>query len=255
MGSGVKLNINAGGIFSKTMHGIQHIERNSFNVEDCYFNVVDPVAINEDGLNPFDYILDQTVREDYREYECGYMSSYNSKNHANYGRVEESPEYTRLKEIASKLKYKEELLEIVSKYAKEFTKDILGVHIRLSDMNNIHGSDYGIFTFDDYVNLIQQETNLETKIFVASDNTESIKKLQNLFKDRILFVDGLIRGTTEDSDLSEIQINNIKNEAFWREAFLEMLLLSKCSKLICRTSSLANMAIISSNTIQKIIML
>jgi hypothetical protein len=255
MDSGIKLNINAGGIFSKTMHGIQHIEKNNFNVEDCYFNVVDPIAMNEDGFNPFDYILDQTIKEDYKEHNCSYMSSYNSKNHANYGRVEESPEYLRLREIASKLKYKAGLLETVNNYSKEFTTDIIGVHIRLSDMNNIHGSDYGVFTFKDYVKLIRQETKTKTKIFVASDNTESIKKLQRLFKGRILFVDGLIRGKTEDSDLSEIQINNIKNEVFWKEAFLEMLLLSKCSKLICRTSSLANMAIISSNTIQKIIML
>ena len=94
-----------------------------------------------------------------------------------------------------------------------------------------------------------------TNIFVASDNEESILKLKTIFGNRISYVPNLIRAKTEIEDSSTLQSDNFRSTKFWQEAFLEMLLLSKCSTLICRTSNVANMAIISSNSIKKIIML
>lgn len=254
MNNKVRLDINAGGIFSKTMLGIQQIERKGLNISDCYFNVVDERALNEKKFNPFDYVMNQTLDPEAVEFDCGFLPSYNSKRRSNYGRVEESAEYLKLKEIASKIKYQEEILSTVKDCAKEFTEDIVGVHLRLCDMNMLH-PEYGIVTFEDYVRSIIEETTPSTKIFVASDNEESLEKLYKLFGSRILYVNGTIRAATETTNSYNLQINHFKSDDFWKEAFLDMLLLSKCSKLICRTSNLANMAIISSNTIQKIIML
>lgn len=253
MGDKTKLNIKAGGIFSKTMLGIQRIDERKFNVEDCYFNVIDERALNEYNFNPFDYVLEQKVNQQYTAFNCGVLPSYNSKGYMGYSKVEQSPEFLNLKRIASELKYKEELLERVN--AIELPLNTVGVHLRMCDMNTVHAEEYGLLTFEDYVEAIEKEITSENKIFVASDNEESIKKLQIIFKDRILFVDGMIRCALETDDSFQLQLDYFKNKEFWVEAFLDMLLLSRCSKLICRTSNLANMAIISSNTIQKIIML
>lgn len=253
MGYKIKLNIGAGGVFSKTMLGIQRVDVHKLNIEDCYFNVIDERALNEDNFNPFDYVLEQEVSEQHIGFHCGFLPSYNSKGYMGYSRVEQAPEFLNLKSIASKLKYKEELLERVN--AIELPVDTIGVHLRMCDMNTIHAGEYGVLTFEDYVRAIEEEITPESRIFVASDNEESIKKLQTIFKDRILSVDGMIRCALETDDSFQLQLDYFKNKEFWIEAFLDMLLLSRCSKLICRTSNVANMAIISSNSIEKIIML
>jgi hypothetical protein len=255
MKSKVRVNIEAGGIFSKMMSAIQNIQQRGYDIEQCYLNIADTRALNEAGFNPLDYVLDQALEDDYEHFYCVYIPSYNSKNANGYGRVEESEEYLKLKEIASKIKYRKDFLDIVASYSEQITKDTIGVHIRLCDMNLLHTAEYGSLTFEDFIKAIEKEISPTSKLFVASDNTESLKKLQTLFKDRILYVDDMIRAATEDSNSSSIQLDCFQEERFWKEAFLEMLLLSKCSKLICRTSNLANMAIISSNTIEKIIML
>ena len=251
----VKLNIAGGGIFSKMMLGVQNIESDKLDVQDCYFSTVDHRALNEAQFNPFNYILDQTLSQDHIDFQCHFQPSYNSKNHSGKGQIENSSEYLRLKDIASGLQYQEDLIQIIDSHAKILDTDTVGVHIRMCDMNIYHASDYGKLMLDDYIKAITDETDSGSRVFVASDNLESLEKLRALFGSRLLYVDGLMRAKTEAEDTLNLQIDNLNNPTLWKEAFLEMLLLSKCSKLICRTSNLANMAIISSNTIKKIIML
>lgn len=252
MSDKVRVNITGGGVFSKVMIAIQNIEKDGHGLENCYFNIVDHRALGEDKLNPLDSVLNQSCNEDYRDANYSGHKTYNKED-----RIYESPEFEKLKAIATKLNYKQELKVLVDDYVYMLGIDqnTIGVHIRLCDMNIQHGRDYGYVYFDDYVKKIKKELNSKSKIFVASDNEESILKLQKLFGSRILYVKGLIRAKTEAEDSSNLQLEHLREGKFWQEAFLEMLLLSKCSKLICRTSNLANMVMISSNTIQKIIML
>lgn len=252
MGDKIKLDIEGGGIFSKMMIAIQNTEKCEYGIENCYFNIVDSRALGENGFNPFDYILNQSYDESYK--------SIRYTGHKIYDKevvLQDSTEFQNLKEIASKLNYKQELKVLVDDYLYMLgmDQDTIGVHVRLCDMNIAHVRDYGYVSFEDYVEALKRELDLSNKVFVASDNKESIFKLQKLFGRRIVFLKDLIRAETEIENSADLQAKHFKEEKFWREAFLEMLLLSKCSKLICRTSNLANMAIISSNTLQKIITL
>lgn len=249
----IRLNIRGGGIFSKMMLAIQNIAKFEYGIENCYLNIADNRALGLGDVSPLDSVINQSYDESYNFVDCKPINPY-----TNIDRVEESGEYLKLKQVASQLKYKPELLVLVDDYVYllGINKDTVGVHIRLCDMNIAHGADYGVVTFNDYVEAIQKELQYDnTNIFVASDNEESILKLKAIFGNRVLYVPSLIRAKTEVEDSSLLQLHNFKNIRFWQEAFLEMLLLSKCSTLICRTSNVANMSIISSNTINKIVML
>ena len=50
------------------------------------------------------------------------------------------------------MKIKKELLDEVKYYQDKFNIDesTVGVHIRLTDMNIVHGNDYGVLTFEDF---------------------------------------------------------------------------------------------------------
>jgi hypothetical protein len=252
MADKVSLQITGGGVFSKMMLAIQSIAHLGYELENCYLNIVDDRALSPERTNPLDSIIDQSYDSSYIPVGCIFAPSYNSRD-----RVEESGDYEKLKRIASQLKYKPELSVLVDDYVYllGIKDNTIGVHIRLCDMNIIHGADYGVLTFNDYLEAIQEELKSNNaNIFVASDNEESILKLKAIFGNRISYVPNLIRAKTEIEDSSVLQSDNFKSTKFWQEAFLEMLLLSKCSTLICRTSNVANMAIISSNSIKKITM-
>lgn len=248
----IKLNIGGGGIFSKMMIAIQNTEKYEYGLENCYFDTTDQRALGYDGSNPFNFILDQSYDDNYKRIQHNGHKIYDKRE-----RIEESLEFENLKAIASKLKYKQELRVLLDDYLYMLGIDesTIGVHIRLCDMNIAHVREYGYVSFEDYAEAIKKELDLEGKLFVASDNKESITKLQKLFGSRVVFIKDLIRAETEIEDSSNLQAKHFKEKRFWQEAFLEMLILSRCSKLICRTSNLAHMAVISSNTIKKIITL
>jgi hypothetical protein len=246
-----KLNINAGGIFSKYIFGIKNAILHE--ADSYYLNVVDTARTNSDI---FDNILDQTLSFDdtidsdniINEVDCQHLGNYTKFNP-----IEDSPNLPKYSEIIKKFKIKKELLDEVKYYQDKFNIDesTVGVHIRLTDMNLYHGDDYGWLSFEDF----KSKMNPDVKYFVASDNYESLKKLKELYGDNINYVDGLIRAQLETDDTSIMFLNNpvvFKNKQFWHDAFLEMLLLSKCGELICRTSDLSNVAVIYSETIKKI---
>jgi hypothetical protein len=237
-----KLDIGAGGIFSKYMFGLQNAAK--YNCESFYLNVTD------DRVVPFgfDFVLDQDKVEEFTTIPCENLGTYDKKNP-----IEKSIYYNIYKDLIKKIKIKKEILDKVNEYVEKFNIDdnTVGVHIRLTDMNIHHQKQYGILTFDDFVSKI----SLDKNIFVASDNHESIKKLQEIFGDNIKFIPEMIRCEKETDDSTILQIDNFKNEQFWIESFIEMLLLSKCGKLICRTSNLSNASILHSNKIKEIIRL
>ena len=120
-------------------------------------------------------------------------------------------------------------------------------------MNIHHKDDYGSLVFEDFLNEIKKLKEDGKKIFVASDNNESLLKLKSLYNDDIVYVDGFLRGETENEDTLLLQTNHLKDVTFWEEAFIDMLLLSKCETLICRSSNFNNASIIYSNSLKKII--
>ena len=235
-----KINVNGGGIFSKYMICLKNLVHVGF--DNLYINVTDE-RTKPDILNS---VLNQIVNDNFLNLNCNFNPTYDDNT-----KIELSNDFNRYKEIITKIKFNEKLLTKLKYYEEKLniTEKTIGVHLRLTDMNIYHKSDYGYKDFNDYLKFI----NKDDDFFIASDNEESLEKLRNIFGNKIKYVPDLIRAKTENEDSLNLQLDNFKNDIFWEQCFIEMLLLSKCGSIICRTSSLANASIIHSNTIQKII--
>jgi len=155
--------------------------------------------------------------------------------------------------IINKVNYYKELLNI--------NDNTLGVHVRITDMNHIHGDIYNSFTIESYFIKIDQMLNQYThinNIFIASDNIVSINKIKNYYKDnkniRLSYIEDSIRNPEEHCQTSNFMINemNKMNNYYHVNVMIEMLVLSKCSYLIHRISDFANFAIIYSDTFKEI---
>jgi hypothetical protein len=235
-----KLNIDGGGIFSKYMICLKNLIDIDF--DKLYINVTDkrtkPHILNS--------VLNQSLCNDFLELNCNSTLTFNDIN-----KIELTEDFDKYKEIISKINFHENLLNKVKYYEEKLniTEKTIGVHVRLTDMNIYHKSDYGYKNFNDYLKFM----NKNDDFFIASDNEESLEKLKNIFGDKIKYIPNLIRVKKEKKDSLKLQLDNFENDIFWVEAFIEMLLLSKCGSIICRTSSLTNASIVHSNTIQKII--
>jgi hypothetical protein len=234
--------IEAGGIFSKYMFAIQNAI--NFEINSVYLNVIDNRTIS----NVFDFVLEQKIEKESNRITCENLGSYSKKNP-----IEKSPNINQYKEFIKKIKIKQNIYDIVDEYISSLNinENTIGVHIRLTDMNIHHIKQYGCLTFNDFLLNMDESKDY----FVASDNHESIHKLKEIFGDKIKYIPKMIRCEKENDDSTLLQIENFKNEQFWVEAFIEMLILSRCNKIICRTSNLINTSIIYSNNLKEIIRL
>lgn len=245
----LKLEVNAGGIFSKFIFLIQNIKKINPNFKSLYVANLDQRSL-VGKQNIFDHIFEQRESSDQVSYVCQPLGNYTK-----FFPIEDSLNLNEYKKIVKRLKFHKNIEDELNFYINslKIDKNCIGVHIRLGDMNSTHGNDYGVLFFENFVKEINSIKKENQKIFVASDNHESIEKLKCLYGDDVIYVEDFIRGSSEIEDTLILQMENFKIPKFWKEAFIEMLLLSKCGSLICRTSNLSNVSIIYSETIKNII--
>lgn len=199
------------------------------------------------------YVLDQHTDHTY-EYKgflpIGRMYDRNNP-------IEKSPRLDDYKRVVAKLKIQNEIRSRVDDLVKlvNITPRILGVHVRLTTMS-VH-SNYQPATIDDYIRTIRQEldTGKYDGIFVATDNVESLVKLEREFNDIIRYYPNLLRLPTENiTNVAEWswEYDMFFHKRFWQESFMECMTLAKCGGLICRDSNFSNMAVVFSNSIDKV---
>jgi hypothetical protein len=171
-----------------------------------------------------------------------------------------------LKKIVNKNTINPSILNQVNYYKDLFNinENTLGVHVRLTDMNAIHGDIYGTFTTEDYIFKIDDFLNRHKNInnvFIASDNIVSINKIEKYYNDKditISYINDIdFREPQEYSENTNYVVNKFNefNLNFHVNIFMEMLVLSKCAYLIHRTSDFSNASIIYSDTFKDIIRL
>lgn len=188
------------------------------------------------------YVLDQQV--DWTYDNGGVLPigvSYNVSNH-----IEKDPSYYKFKKVLYKLKIKSHIVASADSVFKEYDQSkILGVHVRLKNISR-HGLD--LVTYDMYEQKIRAvlEQGQFDKIFVATDNQESLEKLDRTFPNMILY-NKMTLPYSGDDDWSEWETVNYFKEFYWQEAVLDCLSLSKCHSLICRSSNFSNAAIVFAN--------
>ena len=200
-----------------------------------------------DKDNPFDWVFDQ-------HYDDSYDLVYVYVGAGISLRIQDSPHYPNWKQHVKLIKIQDHLAKKIDAFALEnITENTLGVHLRTSDMNMIHPH-HGVFTTDDYITAIRKivKENDIRNIFVACDNKKSIKRMEEEF-DNVVYYNCTLR---KDDDIGwggPLSINQaqLNNPVLWEEAFIDCMLLSKCSSLVRRISGMANAAIIFSDTIGK----
>ena len=166
--------------------------------------------------------------------------------YGNWNPIERSPKYLKYKAVASKLKFREDVIAQANNlFANINTETTLGVHVRLK---NINGHSYENTFFDLYreqIDLAIRRYGYE-KIYVAADNRESLQKLSDMYGDKLIVNNSLLPDTEQD-DFSKWEFENFFKKAYWRDTIVDCLALARCSHLICRTSNFSNAAIVFGN--------
>ena len=129
-------------------------------------------------------------------------------------------------------------------YKKFFSESIvqnssvLGVQIRRTD-HSMHGK---LLDLEEIIKLIEIELlNFDYEnIFIATDDVRCLSELISIYKDRIIFNQGIARS------ISEIAIHraNYENkEKLAQDVLLDAISLSKCKKLLITSSNVSHFAV------------
>jgi hypothetical protein len=208
-----------------------------FDVDNIYFCSTDTRIAG----NPYNWVFNQSCDESFLNIDCNPVWVEKAENCA---------DYYRLKNVCSKIIIKDGIIERVNYYADLFGDKILGVHVRMGDMNICH-PEFGVFSTQDYIDKIKIIN--PSCIYLASDNEESIRLMRKEVSCNIIVAEGLVR--EKRSDYGQDGIHNyllLNNEKQWIDSWMECLLLAKCTELLCRVSNLSNTAILFSNSLTKI---
>jgi len=240
-----------GGVFSQFIVMLPNAL--GFDIENIYFNNPKDERI-PDG-NPFNWVFDQREDLEYIEKDCTFHGSYTKKGLPGadipgtnlFGNIEDGKPFRELKSIVKKVVIKPKLLSVVDSFCKDNINDkTFGVHVRTTDMNQVHPI-YGVFTTEDYIRAIGEILKTEdiSNIFVSADNTLSIHQIEKEFGN-VVYFDSKIRPE------SHALWTSMNDSLYWEEIVIWCLILSRCNQLLCRVSNGSNAAILFSDTIKKI---
>ena len=233
---------------STIIENIDDVSNIFIKYDNEWNNTMNCIFMDVDTLIP-----DKTLIFDKSVQEKGQIG-INLKN------IKANNNFNTLKSIAQKIKF----INMDIPNLNNITNKTLGIHIRLTDMNETHGNIYGIKTYDDYKNAIKKylDEHIIDNIFLASDNKESIVKLQSDFPNikiyynsNTIIIDKEIRNNKEKTYECGQNPNDFKNEFLYKEVLYDVFCLSKCKSLIYRTSNVSNLAILLSNTLENIVLI
>lgn len=165
-----------------------------------------------------------------------------------------------LKAIVRKNKINDNISKIVNEFVEKFNvnENTLTVHIRLTDMNIKHSNEYGVYTFEHYINEINKTLKKYpdiNQIYVASDNNESIDKLILMYNEKLKVIrfEHPYRVEKENSDNFNYIVNNLNDmPELPVKVFIEVLIGSKGGYFIGRVSDVSNFIILYSDSIKNI---
>jgi hypothetical protein len=241
-----------GGIFSMYTIAIQQILRDIQNIDDIQniYIEIDNYRTSHIILdhvenatkNPFDFVLDQKNIEP----TIVLIGTFN-KTYTDHDTLYGSVELEKIQKICDKIKIKDSILNSINTDINEQT---LGVHVRLTDMLELHLDIHGGGTTLDYIDFIKKlSADMTIKnIFVSSDNRYSLDLLSRNFKIIHNDVNNLNK-TEMPSNYYNYQLENLTRENFWVDSFTDMISLSRCGSLVYKLSNLNTTALFFSKTL------
>jgi hypothetical protein len=173
----------------------------------------------------------------------------------NFHYLEESDYLSNLKIAAKKFHIQEELISDINNFAIKYDIGVhtLAVHMRLTDMNTVHGKDHGYVYYKDFLKHIKifLKKYPIKNIFVSSDNDKSIDKLKVDISDvEIISYKDISRSKTENENLtSNIVHREFNDPDYIKNCMKDIFTMSKCGYLIKRVSGFSNCAIVFSDTL------
>lgn len=224
---------------------VDHIVRNrlameSYGIERPYDHIMG-------------YVLKQSVDRSYVYDGFLPIGTWYDRNNP----IEESVRLSDYKNVLSRINIQGEIKNRVDTFCKNLSvsEKTLGVHVRLTTMS-LH-SNHKQVTYEDYCKMIDSclETGKYENMYVATDNVESLVKMEQRYARHIRYYPNLLRlpnETINNRGEWSWEYDMFFHKKYWQESFLECMTLSKCGGLICRDSNFSNMAIVFSNTIRDV---
>lgn len=210
---------------------------------------------NELGITPYvqwntGLYLDSSKGPNWWEYYFEQIGDINDENkkHLSHDMSWNRQSITRERSnklIKQYVKIKPHITEKINDFwSKNFkdTDNILGIHLRLTDKFNCtshgepeSGKPVSINEYIKHINLYV-EKNDNVKIFLATDSIDHIKKMEDIYGDRLVYREGVIRSSGTKSVHHEMTGDkHIKGE----DVLIDCLLLSKCDFLFKGISNVA----------------
>ena len=159
-----------------------------------------------------------------------------SKYEGNIDKIWKRSHFQRVYERAvRRLKYTNELEEILGKRKRDFPSSVIGVHIRKTD----HGTEVPAIAFASYIELLTKKIAQENyrHIFLATDDITVLQGIEELFPG----IKVITNNVTRSGDGTPVHKNeNLANKyELGVEAILDAYTLSLCDETILTNSNLS----------------
>ena len=148
--------------------------------------------------------------------------------------------------IQKYIKVKKDILSRVEKFKQlKMNEELLiGVHVRGTDKKTEYP--FKQLTFKHYIDkindIVSKNPDKSYKIYVASDNNESIIKMADYYGKKNIICHPSIRVSSHSSKIPIHLKNDIDKRKHGEETLIEMLLLSKCNHIIGTDSNFTAVA-------------
>lgn len=248
--------------FDNAFLTLSPFEENTNN-DEYLQEAVDHIIRNKTAMEtygiakPYDHIMGYVLNQQVdRSYEFHGWLPF-GKMYTKEDPIEHSPMLSEYKRVLSKFHIQNEIKTRVDNLCKlvNINERILGIHIRMTTMS-VHSNIENVM-FEDYCKAVDEElaTGQYDGIYVATDNVESLVKMERRYSNLIRYYPNLCRLPTES--ITERwqwswEYDLFFHKRFWQESFMEAMTLARCGGLVCRTSNFSNAAIVFSNTIRKV---
>lgn len=227
---------------------VNHMRRHRHTMSE--YGIDDPYG------HILNYVLDQKTDHTYIDAGTLPIGDWYSR----YRKIENSPRLEAYKKTLKKLKIKNHLYTAAENFCQtnNIGKHTLGVHARMTTMViHTRNSDEVNVKWEDYYAAIDHEleTGKYTNIFAASDNNESLELLDKRYPGLVKFYPDMLRFSgifIKDQQDWSWDYNQFFMRPWWEESFIETMTLANCGGLVCRESNLSNMAVVFSDTIEKV---
>jgi len=152
------------------------------------------------------------------------------------------------KVISKHIRIKKQILDKIDRFYKENMEDcenVLGAHIRACSDRDGGSRDIDIKGYTDSIDKYISEFS-DAKIFVATDYNPVLEELVSKYGDRVVYYDSQRsdNGYSVIADCSPVEEKKNRGSKPGEEVVIDCLLLSKCNKIIHKSSNVSTAALL-----------